>query len=355
MKFSMRLYRARRSGQMPGNDCFGEHTMFEQSRWGLAAALVAQWSISACFQPSLANSAPQPAGVIVLKPGESIVQAWHRATQAAALARHYAAIGAVSQQFPVLAAPQTAPTITAGTVVSPSLNVITPPAAPTVQFRFSAPSGFIYAIFDFTSPHGQTLEAVYTQYRQKAKGDITFQDFGSPLGLYSEAGTWTLTSAEIYAGVGVETTYDQAQLQAIFTNLAVNVINTGTQDYTPPTVTAGKILTRIVHAGLPGPKSYFRANLTVQDDVSGVNSVTMFVEPKQANGPLFDSTIQLPAPVLSGTAVSYIELYYGGPLVEGPFAIVGYGATDYAGNSFLDESRADIKALFGTPFFWVEN
>jgi hypothetical protein len=83
--------------------------------------------------------------------------------------------------------------------------------------------------------------------------------------------------------------------------------------------------------------------------------VTMFVEPKQSNGPLFDSTIQLPAPVLSGTAVSYIELYYGGPLVEGPFAIVGYGATDYAGNTFLDESRADIKALFGTPFFWVEN
>jgi hypothetical protein len=332
-----------------------KRTMFEQSRWGLAAALVAHWSISACFQPSLANSAPESASVIMLQPGESMKQALHRATQAAALARHYAAIGAVPQQYPLPTAPQTAPTITAGTVVSPSLNVIAPPAAPTVQFRFLAPSGFVYAIFDFTSPHGQTLEAVYTQYRQKAKGDITFQDFGSTLGLYSEAGTWTLTSAEIYAGVGVETTYDQAQLQAMFTNLAVNVVNTGTQDYTPPTVTAGKILTHIVHAGLPGPKSYFRADLTVQDDVSGVNSVTMFVEPKQSNGPVFDSTLPVPAPVLSGTVESDVELWYGGPLVEGPFVIVGYGVTDAAGNSFLDESRADIKALFGTPFFWVAN
>ncbi|HEY0256129.1 MAG TPA: hypothetical protein VGC39_01705, partial [Candidatus Methylacidiphilales bacterium] len=177
------------------------------------------------------------------------------------------------------------------------------------------------------------------------------------LGLYSEGGTWTLTSAEIYleqlVGGAIETTYDQAQLEAMFTNLSVNVTNNGTPDYTPPIVSAGKILTPIVHA--ENPPGFFKTSLTVQDEISGVNSAFVIVEPAQSGGPVSYDEPAFPAPVFNGTVGNSIQLNGGGGALEGPYWIVGYGATDVAGNAFVDDNSADIKALFGRRFFWVVN
>lgn len=322
--------------------------MLTKLRWLLAVSFIIQWPAPGrAAEPAPTN--PIAARVITVQQGESVRDALRRAMRAERIA---ARLGEAN----IPASPETgttagAPQIVAGNIVVSGLNVIAPPAAPTLQFRFTAPSGFSIAEFEFTSPHGQTLAAIYTPSSAPGThGSVTFQDFNSTLGLYAEPGAWTLTFATI-SGAGTSTTYDQAQLASIFKTTTINVTNTGTPDFTPPDVTAGKIMTPVVHAF--GRNPYFITNLTVSDDVSGVDVVYVFVEPLQGSGFATASEPPLPLPVLDGSAVN--EVPFGFYSIQGPYKIVAYGATDVAGNLFEDESAADIKALFGRTGFFVEN
>ncbi len=313
----------------------------------LTLALLAQWPAAAQGQGN-----PTMHCVTVL-PGETVTQATRRALRDEGLARRGMAVRPPLPAGTPLDG-TVAPTLIAGSIVSPSINVTVPIAAPVIQFTFRAPSLWDEVMFEFTSPHGRVLDLYYApQYPSGRKGTATFQDIHGALGLYAEPGAWTLTYAIITASYGpfaVSTSYDQSQLAAIFANPTLTVVNPGEPDITPPTVSSGKILTPVVH--VLKPNAYFSAQLNVADDVSGVNAVYLYVAQKQS-GMKLSPQPGLPAPILKGSAE--VSLQFNSLSLQGPYSILGYGAQDVAGNMFLDETDSDIKTTFGTTVFKVEN
>jgi hypothetical protein len=323
----------------------------------LAAIFALPFCLGALDGPASAQAAfPAPtSATITLQPGESVRAALQRVRRQQQLAGLLSAMTAVSKSAPAAAEAangSTLPAIVSGQITSGALNVIVPPAAPVLQLNYRAPG--VYAmLLEFTSPHGQVLTSSYVgQTLHGAQGTITFQDFANTLGLYAEPGIWTLTSATISATINhstVNTNYDQSQLAAIFTNPTMTVVNNGTPDFTPPVVSAGKILTPLVH--LTGPHPSVDISLTVQD-VAGVNQAYVVFAPTQTT--LQETTnAVLPVPMVNGPVP--LEYKFSLSSLEGPYRVVGYAAFDLAGNYVVDDTPADLNAAFGTTTFWVTN
>jgi hypothetical protein len=318
-----------------------------------AAAALAILSAGAALSPAARAALPL---VVVLKPGESAEQSVRDALRDAQFARLPAAEAAVLLRPTNVVKPSAAgaPRITSGKVVSSTLNpAVAPGIFPVMTVNFQAAKIVMAVVLTFTSPHGQQLISTYEPPAPKlTQGSWTFQSENSPpAGLYAEPGAWTLSDVYITDSAGQKTDYNAAQAAQLFKPASFTVVNNGTPDFTPPTVSAGTILTHVLNLAEPG--AGFRASMTVADDVSGVGASIIVVQSTAASARYPVTQAQtLPLPVLNGTIDTYIQST-DFKTQPGTWSIVGYGAVDLAANIFMDTKPADIKAVFGRTSFLV--
>jgi hypothetical protein len=305
-----------------------------------AAAIFAGWASAAVADTTVPR-------FIVVRPGEAPKAAWRRALLADALARH----GITALPGPGAHPATTAPTIISGKLVTTKLATTAQPAAPKLTFKYATPGLFDYAYFEFESPAGQILFASYSAaLPSSTSGTVTFEDPLATLSLYAEPGKWILSYAAIVDGSLNYTEYNATQLASLFPSVTLDVTNSGVVDYTPPTVTAGKIKTKKV--SLKSTYAYFEADLTVTDDTSGVAFPIVFISPPGSDFGLSYDDLP-PIPKLKGTFLSATPVTAFSPTPTGAWTIVGYGAADAALNYFEDTNPTDVQKLFGTTTFEV--
>jgi hypothetical protein len=238
--------------------------------------------------------------------------------------------------------------ILSGRIVTPVLNVYKAPATPGVRFKFDAPFAAALVNFGFVSPSGQTYYAAYFAYAPNAThGTLDAQYVYLPLSPYAEAGTWTLTSARIIDYHDNEVDYDAAQLASMFPSTTMTVVNDKTSDNVAPTVSAGHILTRVVHAAKPS--ALFGISFTVADNLSGVSEFLFNLQAPDGSGPYTAFALGEP-PVLNGSKSVYMDMTGQQP---GTWTITGYQFFDVAGNTLTDNNSADVIKLLGTNKFKV--
>ncbi|HEY0256130.1 MAG TPA: hypothetical protein VGC39_01710 [Candidatus Methylacidiphilales bacterium] len=329
--------------------------MASKFNWIYVAALLAQYPAACLAQRANPAAAVRP-WIVVMKPGQTAAEAVREARRAMDFARYpVAEATALLHPTTEAAAGESGyPRITAGKILSTTLNVaVAPGLATTVEVSFNAPAGVFSVVATFTSPHGQSVVcAYYEPYVRPKHGSLTFQAPQTPgAGLYAEPCNWTLTNVEITDANYQMTTYSAKKLDKIFSATAINVINTGTPDFTPPTISAGDVLTRKVN--LNDPQSVFKASLTAADDVSGVSTpiIVINMESKVPGG--YEANQVAPLAELNGTFDIVIPGQVLGVL-PGVWQVVAYGASDVAGNLFLEDSPAKVKALFGNVDFTVD-
>jgi hypothetical protein len=284
---------------------------------------------------------------IVVRPGEAPKAAWHRALLANVLARHGITRLPGTRAQPTAAAP----TLVSGKLVTTTLATTAQPATPTIKFKYSAPGLYNYAYFEFYSPSGQIFIVAYAAaLPSSASGTVTFEDPLEYLSLYAEPGAWTLSEATIVDGSFNYTSYNATQLASLFPSVKLKVTNSGVVDYTPPTISSGKIKTKKV--SLKSAFPYFEAYLNATDNASGVAFPIVFISPPGSDfGLSYD--VVVPLPKLKGTFLSATPVTAFSPTPTGTWTIVGYGAADAALNYFEDLTAADVQKLFGTTTFEV--
>jgi hypothetical protein len=297
-----------------------------------------------------AGAATMSPRAIIVRPGESPDQIRRQVAWAQAYARSGLTVlpnKAVHDSLPTDAAP----TIVSGAIVSQTINVTVPPATPEVKIKYKSPGLLSFIELEFVSPAGNYLYSFYDAPVPKSKsGTVTYEYLFQSLSLWAQSGTWTLSSAEIVDAAGNYTLYDASQLGALFPSLNVTVVNPGQVDYTPPTISAGTILTPTVKASAAYP--YFEAQLSMTDDVSGVAYPLVFISPP--NGDYSESyDTALPLPELSVMALSATPLDAFGPIQTGLWSIMGFGGCDLAENCTYDFNASDVQTLFGTTTFKV--
>lgn len=241
------------------------------------------------------------------------------------------------------------PRITGGSVVSSSITVGQAGSVSAVKISYdTGPSGLEGISLVFASPNGnESLDVNYSPQTLKTHETLTVeQPGGAPF--YAQPGQWQLVAAYIADYIGNFVPYNQAQLAKLFPTPYITVINNGPVDVTPPTVSAGRVLTHTVSLSSPVP--VFEAKLTGADDVSGLYVPFVGIEQPQGSYSQVDQA-PMPFPLLSGTGTAYSSLFAGQP--TGTWTITFYAFCDVAGNCFSDNSPDDVKALFGTTTFQV--
>jgi len=241
------------------------------------------------------------------------------------------------------------PSITGGAIVSTTLTVGQATSIPTVQVSYKTGAKGLGGLeLVFTSPNGsESLTISYAPHGLTTGGTVTVaQPTNVPS--YTQPGQWQLVAAYIEDYAGNFVSYSQSQLAALFPVTAINVVNNGPVDITPPVVTAGKILTPSV--SLSSPLPVFAASLTGSDDVSGMYAPFVGILPPGGSFSQVDQ-ITMPFPLLAGTGTAYSTVFPGQP--TGTWSISFYALCDVAGNCFTDQSPTDIQNLFGTTTFQV--
>ena len=263
-------------------------------------------------------------------------------------------VSAMSQPSRARHAPPTgAPMVLSGKILTPTFSVNTTQAKPTITFKFNAPGQYSYNNFIFTGPSGQT---VFTGYGiappgPETRGTITYADAYNGFTIFSEPGTWTMTSGQIGDLDGNVTNYTQSQLASLFPSVTLNVMNTGTYDVTPPTVSGGKIVTPIVRLSSAAP--FFEVQLSAADDVSGLSTTYIYLnEPDGTAYPGF-AYLQQDTQQLSGTVTAGALLNTPG-LPTGTWTITGYDVCDVAQNCITQTDPATLQKQFGTVNFVVK-
>ena len=245
------------------------------------------------------------------------------------------------------------PTITAGEVLSASVNVQVAPAAPTFQYSFTTGVyGFNYAYFEFAGPNGnQTYFSFDQGFEGNTHGTHVVRDPGcGTYCFYYEPGTYTLIDAYIVDYAGNGTYYEGSQLASIFTKTSFTLINNGKPDITAPTIVSGKILTPTV--SLSATRPYFEAQLAVSDDVSGVDYADLVVT--DPNGDVYYVNGNPSSPITK-TANMQVFFDFSDTTPTGTYTITEAFIQDVAGNAVSVTSASQIQSLFGTTTFTVTN
>lgn len=258
----------------------------------------------------------------------------------------------------VSAANASEPSIVAGTVLTPAVSVQAAPGQ--VELTVTIDQGTIGAsaiLASMTSPSGQTIGTGFIEVpsypaAHKVKVPFILQGpfLNSGLTLYSEPGTWTITSITLLTNDQQVVWYSGSQLAALFDNkISVSVTNAGKDDITPPVIGRGKILTPTVSLSSSPP--VFAVSLNVKDDVSGVSSVYLQFQPPSGNPG--GTSAALSAPLMAGKVDSFGTLAAGSP--TGTYTLTSLYVCDYAGNCVNDNSASDLAKIFGGTTFEVTN
>jgi hypothetical protein len=304
---------------------------------------------------ALANDPMQ----IELKPGESPQFALLRSQAEARAAQLRAAWIGAGHSIPT-----SAPVITSGKILTPTIKTTVAPAAPkfSVTFNGSTRLSSVEAVFSSKST-AQELEVEYSTPEgalAPTSGTIVIQQPGRPISffspenftLYSAPGTWTLSYLLIADTAGNTNVYDESQIATLFGGAnTITVTNPASPDTAAPIVSAGTILTPTVHIKSATPS--FGAQLTVSDNLSGAFFSCVFIEaPGATTSSCYDNFS--PAPTLSGNLRTWD--YIGSTGKTGTWTITGYEVCDAATNCLLVFNNASaVQALFGTTTFTVTN
>lgn len=256
------------------------------------------------------------------------------------------------------------PAITAGRIITPSINVAEPPGQiaisltlkygtvgiSTILPNFTSPDG-THNISNFISPPMSPIQAPPKTFTAQIASPFA----NGGLGIFSEPGAWTLTSILLVAKDNTTTYYTGSQLSALFPSLTVTVTNNGTPDTKPPIFGNGLILTPTVSISSATP--YFVVRMAVADAISGVaNASITFTAPASNGGfPVSGSAyVSTLAPLQQGN-VTAISQAFTTSSPTGTYTITNYTICDYANNCLSDNLPADIEKKFGTTTFQVTN
>ncbi len=251
------------------------------------------------------------------------------------------------------------PSVVAGAVLTPSVNVAVAPGVPALQLTLkSGTVGVSSLIATLTSPDGR--HNISTSFvnppayppepaKQTLKFTVAspFSDYG--FGFYTEPGAWMLTNVTLFTKDGQVIDYGSNQLAVLFSSTIVNVVNNGTPDTTPPSATKGMILTPTVSLGSASPT--FAARLNAKDDISGVASIGIGIAGPAGSNFNTSAYVEVIYPATKGSFVSSTQLVQGNPV--GTYTITSIGICDVAQNCVYDDSAADIMNLLGTTTFNV--
>jgi hypothetical protein len=257
-------------------------------------------------------------------------------------------------------APSLEPTITGGNILTSKLNAARQPAAPEYSVTFNTgPSGLSSVEAYFYSPGEK--QYIYVAYGAPnpapplTSGTLKILQPGNSytdgmFSPYSVPGTWQLEDLYIYDRASNYTRYTQQQVAALFPGTSIALTNNGKPDGVDPVIAAGKILTPTVKLSSTYP--FFRTELTVSDNLSGVHDVGVWIQPP-GGGNYMSGYNDPPAPVKSGKLVVYNDL--GTSPKTGTWTITELEICDVAGNCVQDYDASDIQSLFGTTTFKVRN
>ena len=255
----------------------------------------------------------------------------------------------------------TEPSLVAGAILTPSIDVGVAPGVPALQITVKAGTvGLNAFIATIASPDG--LHSVSTSFltppaypaepaKQTIKFVIASPFSNSGFGLYTVPGRWMLSSVTLFTKDGQIVEYGPGQLPALFPSTTVNVTNNGTPDSAPPTARKGVVLTPTVSLSAAAP--VFAARVYVKDDVSGVGSVNIGIAGPAGTNFSTGAYDQPLDPVTEGSAIPSATLPANSPV--GTYTITSFGVCDVAQNCTFVDSQAEIEALFGTTTFTVTN
>jgi hypothetical protein len=253
------------------------------------------------------------------------------------------------------------PSLLAGKILTPSIDVTKAPGLPEVQLTFRAgTNGFGSAIVTLSSPsslHSASTNIGFPAYppdpsRAVVKTLLQLSSgFNTPT-LYLPAGNWSISQITIFTpNVFPPITYSGTQLAALFPQgTIITVANPNTPDVKPPVAGDGTIVTPTVSLSSSNP--YAVVKMKARDDVSGiVSGGVTFIGPSGAGE--FSVYTSLGAPIKSGTLVESSPL--SSTQATGTYVINGFYVCDYAGNCLNDNNPADINEHFSSTMITVTN
>ena len=246
--------------------------------------------------------------------------------------------------------------VTSGQILTATVDVTKPPAAPKVQLHLKG--GPAYFSFTWIGPSGEAFTQAFRG--NPAPSTETFQGLDpiapestapkNVFGLYTEPGTWTLSSLYICSLANC-VTYTSSQLAALFDGLTFQVTNPNPPDITPPVIAGAKITTPTVSISGGGKLAI---EMGVTDNLSGVSQVEVDASLSQSFSYVsayffVDSTVFLRGNLaLTGTIQS------GSP--TGTYTVSRIFLRDVAGNQTYVTDPAELSKLFrGNSTFTVVN
>ena len=261
-----------------------------------------------------------------------------------------------------------APLVSAGRIITGSINVLAPDAAPKValnilgsaaevDFAWVGPSGEpFYQIFiggtyqRLTIFRGRALDEDVNGKHTSLCGVGPLSLGGPPnqeaaWGQYAESGTWTLASLTVCTSPHDQHTYTASSLKSLFPGLTFTVINPHPADVTPPVASAGSIDTPTVSIS-KSPSVHI--TLTGSDAGSGIGEASVCAQTSQSgviSGQICADSI-LPAPRASGPIDLFTSIGGGSFNPPGTYTICCVTLRDVAGNETSIYDAATIQALF---------
>jgi hypothetical protein len=257
----------------------------------------------------------------------------------------------------------TEPALTAGHIITPSIDVRRAPGVPALQVTLTNGTvGAAYFSVGIVSPSGIRYYATSGDGRlpafppppQTQTINVRLKyPFGASLaGIYTPPGIWNIYKLELVSLDGTVIDYDARQLSAILPGLGITVANSGTPDSVPPAIAPGRILTPLIRLG--NAPAYLAARLPVSDDLSGVARVSIVATappPDNTTTIATGAVIDYPVHNASVTTTALLPP----DTVPGTYTIQYIYACDVATNCAYLSKTADIQAALGANTFQVIN
>ncbi len=251
----------------------------------------------------------------------------------------------------------TEPSLTAGKILTPTVDVSKAPGVAAAQLTVDAGTvGIAYVGVGTTDPTGQRnfqnagTAALPPFLPQPQSNTIDMQiafGFGGLSGnLYVTPGTYRIYIAFVVSRDGTTIFYQGNQLTSLFNQVTYTVTNPGTPDTAPPKVGRGAILTPVISLSKPSP--YFAARLTVADTLSGVSLASLGIS--NGGGTTYFPQSNFSYPSRRGTADIVLDA---SPFTVGTYTITSVTVCDVASNCLYKTAPADIQAIFPKTTFQV--
>jgi hypothetical protein len=230
-----------------------------------------------------------------------------------------------------------------------TLNVITPPAAPTVRLEISDNArglGWFYVYW--ISPSGHTVNCSDYSEQPIKTGFVSCRGRwpgGAGFNIYHEPGTWTIYLVWLCDRASNCRAYSGAELDAITpaAEREYTVVNNRSPDTTPPGGSNGVILTPSVP--LAGTYRYVRVRMTLTDDISGaVQASVRFRSPSGTQ--YFYVYAAAAVPALNAKQFFELDLDDSTTWETGTWTIDYIQIYDLVGNGRFYSTEAQLDARF---------